>query len=46
MVQLSVIEQKLNGLNYIGLKRKNIDKVEINAMRKLYKNIFEKLVHP
>ncbi len=33
---------KLNGLNLIGLKRKNIDKVEINAMRKLYKNIFEK----
>lgn len=33
---------KLNGLNLIGLKRRNIDKVEINAMRKLYKNIFER----
>lgn len=33
---------KLSGLNLIGLKRKKIDKVEINAMRKLYKNIFGK----
>ncbi len=33
---------KLSGLNLIGLKRKKIDKVEINAMRKLYKSIFGK----
>ena len=32
---------KLNGLNLIGLKRKKIDKLEINALRKLYRRIFQ-----
>lgn len=32
---------KLNGINLIGLKRKRIKKNQINAMRKLYKVLFE-----
>ena len=32
---------KLAGLNLIGLKRRNFDKSEINALRAAFKEIFE-----
>jgi len=33
---------RLSGLNLVGLKRQNFDKVEINALRGFYKKLFDK----